>query len=136
MNLSEMNVFKFPNPQHLYCTVWMYRVHHPTLAIRVHHAKVENFVWLFFTGVSYFEGPLNWKGAEFNIASRDEQLKLHQRLGHNKGDQIESVLANQKLYVVDPTMDWLDDDSDLQIKILAYDCTISTKRYTIGDFFA
>lgn len=82
MQYSEGNIFHIADPQTYICTVWSYRASHSTLLVRADKNKFGNeTLYLSFTGVLYFEGPLKWMGAEFNNGAVDECIKLLHRQG-------------------------------------------------------
>jgi hypothetical protein len=91
------------NPEEYSCIVWRYHSSHSMLLIQLHKGDiVEGDVsYLMFGEVAYYEGQMSWKGAEFHIAPVDECIKLFQKLGWGKDDNIpiESYLANNRLYI-------------------------------------
>lgn len=113
------NYFQLQNPEELHCSVWLYQTHHSFMKIQVHKGDFEPFLWLDFDGVGYFEGPMQWQGANFMVMKKEYQLHYHEILGHTRRKQEERLLEDSKLFFVSAT------NENLQIKILARDGKIS-----------
>jgi hypothetical protein len=131
MEIEQQNVFDFPEPENLYSTVWMYRVHMPVLLIRVHKPNETDYISLFFENPVYFQGKMNWKGARFDVATTQECEKLFRQVTGQ--DATHPILPATKLYVVDTG---IGEGDDSLVKIIAMHVYVTTKDYKIGDFFA
>jgi hypothetical protein len=82
MDYPSKNIFNLVDPQRYECNIWSFRVNHRVLLIRADKDKFNNQTcYLSFTEVLYFEGPLNWIGADFCIGKADECIKLLGRRG-------------------------------------------------------
>lgn len=133
MDVAQINIFGLPQPESLTCTVWMYRVQLPVLLIRVHKVEAEKSLWLFFENPTYFDGPLQWRGASFGIGAQEEKRKLGQVLYDEQPSGF--FFERTNLYVVERVKADLTSAHPQRIKILATGVQVSTKQYSIGDFF-
>ncbi len=54
---------------------------HSQMLLRIHEGDflIGDTFYLLFTGVQYFEGPLSWNGAGFQLGTSDESLALLQK---------------------------------------------------------
>jgi hypothetical protein len=126
--MDDGNVFNLNNPDGLFCDVARYSTGFGTLALRVDQevgdeGQHEFLCWIYFNNVGYFQGPLRWKGANFFIASSEEDLRLRYQLGYHLYLKEEMILQIGKLYKVKHNTPWL--DVSLEIKILASMATVS-----------
>ena len=113
VNYSENNILNLVDPQRYICNVWSFRVNHRILLVRMDKDKFHNeTLYLSFTGVLYFAGPVSWVGANFYIGETDECIKLLRNRGFKDISQNE-LLDNFGLFVVElPNSE--------TVKILAY----------------
>lgn len=58
------------------------------LGIRIHHDQVKSSSkYVYFTGVYYFEGPVFWSGADFEIASDEVSESVWKRVYPEASDE-------------------------------------------------
>lgn len=82
VQLVRENVFNLPAPQRYRCHVHRYFSGLSRLYIRVFRGEQDApAFYLMFTDVGYFEGPINWEGADFCIASPEDCLHLMLQTG-------------------------------------------------------
>ena len=90
----QSNYFNIPNPETYKCTIWRYAATHSLMYVRAEEWGVDrkpNLLWLRFTQVHYFEGPTQWLGANFSVATDEESKELWWKL-YPKFRGIEDVL--------------------------------------------
>lgn len=76
------NVFNIDNPKLYVCNVYKYDSNLSKLYIRVFKGRsTQASFYLFFSDVGYFEGPMNWQGAEFRTASTEACFTLMRNAG-------------------------------------------------------
>ena len=104
-------------PENYYCAVWAYTVHHSELAVRMISTRDETpstkkFYWI-FSGVLFYEGPLNWQGADFSFDDSGRNtilMKIYPALNNSE------KLAMQNLFRL---FTFIDKKSGLDVRILA-----------------
>lgn len=114
MNLPAKNAFEFADPRLYQCNVWSYRAGHSLMLVRVTKSwsGPEDFFYLTFESVQYFEGPLQWLGADFYIGTKAECTELLQRIDPEIPDDLVGEMVNDfRLFVVELT--------NLKVRILA-----------------
>lgn len=86
---------------------WVYRVRlylisHSQLQIEIGHQKTERRLYINFTGVEFYDGPLDWSGKGFSRGAAQECLQILKRMeAYANAD--ETVLLNDfSLFVVEP----------------------------------
>lgn len=131
--MNNSNPFNIENPSLIRCHVWSYE--RPLIArliLKLEKPTSKVLRWIFFEDVDYFSGSMAWAGANFTIASRQEQEQLRMRMGQKDIPEksMNILLDNYMLYVVKPT------NQELPIKILARKAFTSSIQYTDSDFFA
>lgn len=74
---NASNIFNISNPDQYRCQVYHYHSRLSRLYVRVFKgpATIPVF-YLLFTDVAYFECPVNWQGAAFDIAGQDDCIAL------------------------------------------------------------
>src|SRR5688572_16716195 len=70
------------------CKVSSYAESLSMLVIRIHHAQIASSVWnLTFIAVHYFEGPIRWKGANFETASDEVSIEVLRNVYPDSSDE-------------------------------------------------
>ena len=72
------------DPQSFHCTIWRYQAGHHQMLVRVcriEESGDELAFYVCFGGVIYFEGPLQWSGADFISGSEEECIGILRRMG-------------------------------------------------------
>ncbi|MEO1440773.1 MAG: hypothetical protein AAFV33_10240 [Chloroflexota bacterium] len=76
------NHFNIKAPNLYRCNVYRYSATLSQLYIRVFKGmSVAPSFYLFFSDVGYFEGPMNWEGADFQKATSEECISLMRKTG-------------------------------------------------------
>ncbi|MCI0578811.1 MAG: hypothetical protein L0332_27285 [Chloroflexi bacterium] len=72
------NLFEITDPQRHLCSVYYYILDKPRMIIMVVDllGDARRPFFLDFFGIEYFEGPLNWVGANFFIGTYEEKKDL------------------------------------------------------------
>jgi len=74
---GESNIFNISKPQLYRCQVHHYHSRLSRLYLRVFKGQSEvPAFFLLFSDVAYFDCPVNWQGADFQIAERDDCIQL------------------------------------------------------------
>ncbi|PJF41767.1 MAG: hypothetical protein CUN55_11525 [Phototrophicales bacterium] len=85
-----MKELEFPiqNAINYTCYIESFDIAHATLRIRLKHMLYPQTMALVFSWVRYWAGPVNWTGANFQIAKKEHCLAILRRLEHtqNMGD--------------------------------------------------
>ena len=68
-------------PENYQCNIMEYHASHSKLRIGVYKSIPGDMFDLVFTAVYFYDGPMQWIGANFCVASKREQLSLIKRLG-------------------------------------------------------
>ena len=81
MNINAENIFSLNVPDAYDCFVERYHANFQVIRLRAESftpqpPPAENSIEFVFTGVLYFEGAMNWTGANICIASRRECYEL------------------------------------------------------------
>jgi hypothetical protein len=81
MTSSAGDTLSIANPQLYSCKVWSYLASHSQMLLRIHEGDflTGDTFYSLFTGVQYFEGPMRWKGASFQLGTSEESLALLQK---------------------------------------------------------
>jgi hypothetical protein len=103
--MSASNIFNIKTPQLYRCHVYRYHSTLSRLYVRAFKGEAQDpAFYLLFSDVGYFEGPMNWQGAQFRLAPTNECLALMQRSGMVAGVSVDMLAALgeiARLYVVD-----------------------------------
>lgn len=79
---GSRNAFNISNSARYRCQVFHYHRKLSRLYISVYQGpREEPAFYLLFTDVAYIEAPMSWQGAGFDIAERDECIKLMLEVG-------------------------------------------------------
>jgi len=79
---TDGQVFDIKTPKLYRCNVYRYHSGLSKLYIRVFKGVNETpSFYLFFSDVGYFEGPMNWSSADFQVAPADDCLDLMRDVG-------------------------------------------------------
>jgi hypothetical protein len=71
------NIFNITDPALYRCQVYHYHARLSRLYVRVFKGTSEIPVfYLLFTDVAFFDCPVNWQGADFQIGTQDECIAL------------------------------------------------------------
>lgn len=114
----KSNFFDIPNPDAYKCTIWRYAATHSLMYVRAEeHGQVSdrkpNVFWLRFIQVHSFEGPTQWLGANFCVATEEESKELWWTL-YPKFRDVEDVLHR-----VSPATLLILATNDFRIRILS-----------------
>ncbi|MCI0558323.1 MAG: hypothetical protein MN733_07495, partial [Nitrososphaera sp.] len=85
LKMHRSNIFEMEMPETYQCGIREYKATHSKLRISVYKKVPGDVLDLVFTGVMFYEGPMQWVGANFCVAPRDEWLTLMQELGWIEG---------------------------------------------------
>ncbi len=72
-------MLKIDVPQSCSCRVWRYMYSHSMLSINAFQLNPEKTYYLLFTSVEFYEGPLFWEGADYQIGSSGHCLDILHR---------------------------------------------------------
>lgn len=104
---TSTNYFDIPTPQIYRCNVFRYHSGLSRMYVRVFKGMSEApSFYLLFPDVGYFEGPMNWKGVEFQQQDDDACLALMRSTGMVEDFLLEDAETRQalaeaaKLYVL------------------------------------
>lgn len=78
-NHGDNNIFNITNPQQYRCQIVHYHNRLSRLYIAVYKGEDRHapaIFYLLFSDIAYFECPVNWQGAEFQIAPSDDCIQL------------------------------------------------------------
>lgn len=78
-NHGDSNIFNITNPQQYRCQIVHYHNRLSRLYLAVYKGEDRHapaIFYLLFSDLAYFECPVNWEGAEFNIAPSDDCIQL------------------------------------------------------------
>jgi hypothetical protein len=119
MSNTGENVFALEEAENYNCIVWRYQIAHSTLLLRLDlpnkfRDKATTY-YLAFSGVYYFEGPIRWQSAAFQLGNKDELGEIVDRVekaASMSADEREAFITEYShLYkVVTP---------DFEVKIIA-----------------
>ena len=121
MNISAENIFSLSTPDGYDCFVERYHANFQVIRLWAecflpNPPPAEHSLEFVFTGVLYFEGALNWTGANVCIASRRECYELlvsAKLIDASAPDEIEETLDTYHLFVIPTT-------SSARIKFVAH----------------
>ena len=107
---GSRNVFNFTKPGRYRCQVFHYHRKLSRLYLSVYQRQ-RNLpsLYILFSDVAYIEAPMSWQGAEFDIASSEECVKLMIQVGligsaiHQFPDAYASITDYARLYQVRTT---------------------------------
>jgi hypothetical protein len=74
MELAE-NILELHQPNFFQCSITNYRQSHGVMIIELQSSAGEGTLYLGLLGVQYFEGPLNWFGANMCFGTKDECIE-------------------------------------------------------------
>lgn len=104
---QQNNIFGLEVPTSYNCIIERYKTGHPAMWLRIYKGEFtlpNDELFLMFTGVSFYEGPMQWVGANFRVAPRDEWLTLMQELGWIEGatpDAMDYLSEELRLFTVE-----------------------------------
>jgi hypothetical protein len=76
-NPGDRNIFNITDPDQYRCQVYHYHTRLSRLYMRVFKGAAENPVfYLLFTDVALMDCPVNWQGADFEIAAAEDCIGL------------------------------------------------------------
>jgi len=121
MTLPVRNFFNIADPDYCAYRVWSYIHGHSMMLVRVIRSEPDDFFFLAFDSVQYFQGPLHWMGARFQVGTTDECAELLQEARVGLSDDLlempdgflNTLLQKFRLYTVELP--------NLEVKILAGD---------------
>ena len=100
---NKTNIFGISNPNKSECRILRYHAGHSKLLLKIGQEEHnENPVYVIFTLVKYFEGPLLWTGGDFWIGKPDETVEILSKikLAGIEDQKIQHVyLEEYKLFV-------------------------------------
>lgn len=98
MNFTQSNFFNLEQPEEWVCRLWSYGAGHSEMEIIVRRQSVVQKIG--FVGVEYFDGPTDWKGANFELGSSEDTLMFLRRVTSLTEFSDESLLETSKLFSV------------------------------------
>ena len=103
------------------CCIYRYLRSHQQLLIAVHKPdSLTPSFYLHFEMAGYFEGPLNWRGADFRLGTDEECKEVICKIGTQTNKHLD--LMSKHLYFL-----FLLERPDYQVKILAATCNKITQ---------
>lgn len=81
MEETIANWIKPPNVEMLICKVTQYFMSHSSMQIEVFNPHDKTVFYINFLSVRYFDGPMGWQGADFNVQEQKECLEILERIG-------------------------------------------------------
>jgi hypothetical protein len=99
MDRPSDNFFKLSDPNRLSCYVHSFRTSLPILIVHVRQGRGKAELRISFSTPIYFEGPMEWTSANFQIGATQELVELWNRFWKDKVDQ-EVFLRNYRLFKV------------------------------------
>lgn len=95
MQEMSKNTFNLTNPDDYNCAILGYRHNHSMMLVRVSNDEIDsNAFFIVFSEVIYYEGPFQWNGCNFYLASEDECRELLTYLKHPVDFQIYFLLTD------------------------------------------
>ena len=82
MTILKRNAFDIPDADQCLCRIWDYTIHHPTLTIKVTPPKPQKEFFIVLHLPIYFEGPMLWQGAGFNVVEPRKYPFLRETMKH------------------------------------------------------
>jgi hypothetical protein len=73
---GNKNIFSLENPVSCFCQITKFKLSHRAMDIQL----IEEEKFLIFVGVIYFQGPIQWKGANFTVGVESDMLSLLRRV--------------------------------------------------------
>src|SRR5574341_95812 len=104
---QQNNILDLEGPDSHTCVVEHYKSSHPALWLSIHKGRFtspDDALHVIFSGVSFYEGPMQWIGANFCVAPRDEWRTLMQELGWTEGapqDAMDYLSEELRLFTVE-----------------------------------
>jgi hypothetical protein len=114
------NYFKLSDPDRLSCYVHSLRTSLPVLIVHVKQGRGKAELRLSFSTPIYFEGPMEWTSANFQIGATQELVELWKRFWKDKVDQ-EVFLRNYRLFKVPSQADTM---NATKVRIIAVNARI------------
>lgn len=97
MKYVSENFFSIITPEEYACHVLSYIRSHGHLVVVAYHIPTDEERYFDFPFLIYFEGPSVWRGADFRIATKDELVKLLQKLEL----EVDAFLNDYNLFIVE-----------------------------------
>ena len=82
------------------CQVRIYLVSHSQLQIRMENSETQQVKFINFTGVEFYDGPLEWRGAGFFIGENSECLSILRKMDAYTKDSDDILLSEMSLFIV------------------------------------
>lgn len=80
----------------------IYLISHSQLQIKLEHSTTGQVKYINFSGVEFYDGSLDWKGAGFFIGNSDECLEILNKIDAYRKDADEVLLSEMSLFVAEP----------------------------------
>src|SRR5689334_24380491 len=94
------NIFRLDDPSKHFCSLTGYTPSDLEMYIEVRNVSERQVLYIAFTDIRYFCGPISWKGANFELAQQARCLELA-RLIHSLDKLSDSdILETFNLYIV------------------------------------
>ncbi len=91
---SKSNIFSLVNPNDFHCVVENHTASHSVMHIKIFNPANNETRILEFQLVLYFSGPMDWKGADFQLRPWEECVNLLSTL--NKMHQINNMSSKMQ----------------------------------------
>jgi hypothetical protein len=110
----DLSTYQFLEAEKWYCQVMDYNLGHSRLLTSVTQADTDKKLSLVCLDTRYFEGPLFWHGADFQVAPMEECEALLRKINRNMSEAtLKMELQVQKLFIVN------DLQTSMRIRIMA-----------------
>ena len=99
---SQTNIFNLTAPQEYSCKVLTFTETHPILSLRLlPSVATQPSLQVTFLGLYYFDGPLFWKGANFERGNLQESIDLWKKVyPHEKSARLQEIAQTFGSYLV------------------------------------
>ena len=94
MNVTQSNYFNLEQPNEWGCRLWSYGAGHSEMDLIV--SSQHGIHKIAFVGVEYYEGPIDWKGANFELGSAEDTLNFLRRVTSLTEFSDDSLLETSK----------------------------------------
>lgn len=86
---------------------WVYRVRlylsgHSQLQIQLGNQKTKQVLFINFTGVEFYDGPLEWSGKGFSRGDSTECLRILKSMESFSNENENDLINDYSLYIVKP----------------------------------
>ncbi len=93
--VKRLAEFRFPDPDEWYCQVLQYHRGHSELFLQAQQVNTSEILTITFIATRYFEGPLDWRGADFIQEPQENCEVLMRSLGETN---LQFVLEASRLF--------------------------------------